>query len=168
MTDPFERAFAIVVGIEAGYSDDPADRGNWTSGKVGVGELKGTKFGISAAAFPHLDIKSLTLSQARDIYRGRYWDRNRCGEMPWCWALGVFDGEVVQGTGLEIAQRTLRLKDDGYCGPVTLAAMQRASEGHFRRFMAARGVAFTKANQWEHDGLGWVDRLLNIHHLAMS
>jgi len=58
--DTFDQAFALVVGIEGGFSTDQNDPGNWTSGKVCIGEFKGTKYGISAASYPHLDIPNLT------------------------------------------------------------------------------------------------------------
>ena len=35
-------------GHEGGLSLDPNDRGNWTGGKKGSGELRGTKYGIAA------------------------------------------------------------------------------------------------------------------------
>ena len=38
----FEKSFGRVFRNEGGFQKDPKDRGNWTSGKVGVGELKGT------------------------------------------------------------------------------------------------------------------------------
>ena len=59
----FDRAFRFLIGEEGGYSADPHDPG---------GE---TKFGISKRAYPQLDIKSLTLDQAKAIYRRDYWDR---------------------------------------------------------------------------------------------
>ena len=52
----FDAAFARLLGNEGGFDDDARDRGNWTGGRIGVGELKGTKYGVSAAAFPDLDI----------------------------------------------------------------------------------------------------------------
>ena len=57
----FEDAFARLIGNEGEFDDSPKDRGNWTGGAIGVGELRGTKYGISAAAFPTLDIKAITL-----------------------------------------------------------------------------------------------------------
>lgn len=47
----------ITLKYERGYSNDPNDRGNWTGHNVGVGILKGTKYGIAAHAYPRLDIK---------------------------------------------------------------------------------------------------------------
>lgn len=55
-------AFRIPLQVAAQtVTDDRNDKGNWTGGRVGVGQLKGTKYGISAAAYLHLGIKSLTL-----------------------------------------------------------------------------------------------------------
>jgi lysozyme family protein len=66
-------AFLITIEHEGGYQCMPDDSGNWTGGKVGVGELKGTKYGISARQFPRLDIKNLTEDSACNIYRNLYW-----------------------------------------------------------------------------------------------
>ena len=52
----FQTAFQSLIGNEGGYSLDPHDRGNWTGGAINVGECKGTKFGISAAAYPNLEL----------------------------------------------------------------------------------------------------------------
>jgi hypothetical protein len=71
----FDQIFDIVVRSEGGFTDNPADPGNWTGGRVGAGACRGTKFGISARAHPELDIAGLTLDQARSLYRREYWDR---------------------------------------------------------------------------------------------
>lgn len=73
-----DSAFLTTCQNEGGFSDDPKDPGNWTGGKVGVGILKGTKYGISAASFPELDIINLTLEDAHEIYRRRYWLPLQC------------------------------------------------------------------------------------------
>jgi lysozyme family protein len=48
--DNFPRCFAFTLGAEGGYSNNAADPGNWTGSAIGSGELRGTKYGISAAA----------------------------------------------------------------------------------------------------------------------
>lgn len=40
----FNTVFDRVLGHEGGFQNMKSDRGNWTSGKVGVGTLKDTKF----------------------------------------------------------------------------------------------------------------------------
>jgi lysozyme family protein len=81
----FDQAFNVVVGIEAGYVNDPNDPG---------GE---TKFGISKRAYPQLDIPNLTLDQAKAIYLRDYWHLCKCDELPMDLALAVFDCAVNQG-----------------------------------------------------------------------
>ena len=61
MTTPFKKAFEEIIGIEGGYVNDVHDKG---------GE---TKYGISKRAYPQLNIKSLTLEGAKNIYYNDYW-----------------------------------------------------------------------------------------------
>jgi len=61
MTNSFKKAFKELISIEGGYVDNQNDKG----GK--------TKFGISQKAYPHLNIKSLTLKNAENIYYNDYW-----------------------------------------------------------------------------------------------
>ena len=51
-TDNFPPFIDRLLSHEGGYSSDRQDPGNWTGGQVGLGELKGTKFGIAANTFP--------------------------------------------------------------------------------------------------------------------
>lgn len=97
----FEQADAIVSGIEAGFTKDLRDPGNWTSGKVGQGLLKGTKYGIAASAYPELDIENLTLEQARALRKTKYWDPAKCDFMSWERALCAYDCAINQGEGAE-------------------------------------------------------------------
>ena len=57
----FEQAIERVLKHEGGYANDPDDPG---------GE---TKYGISKRQYPNLDIATLTLDQAKAIYRRDYW-----------------------------------------------------------------------------------------------
>ena len=61
----FLKAFEKVLRHEGGYVNDPLDLG---------GE---TKYGISKRSYPHLDIKNLTLDQAKQIYFRDFWQRGR-------------------------------------------------------------------------------------------
>ena len=66
-TAVFNLMFDKLIGAEGGFQNDPKDRGNWTSGIIGKGECKGTKYGVSAMAYPDLDIENLTIEQAKKI-----------------------------------------------------------------------------------------------------
>ena len=97
----FDPAYAIVCGIEGAFSDDPDDPGNWTGGRQGAGELKGTMGGISAAAYPDEDIENLTPERRKFLFKRDYWDKSNLDAIPWERALVEFDAAVNQGEGFE-------------------------------------------------------------------
>lgn len=159
----FDKAFDYVVGREGIYDDDPQDDGNWTGGAQGKGELRGTKYGISAAAYPALDIQALTLEQAKDLYRHDYWDKV-CGD---CWpqglALAMFDCGVNQGVGRAIRclQRAVGVNDDGKIGPHTRDAVARLDHITLvEYFQAERILEYVQAARWERFKRGWMRRVV--------
>jgi lysozyme family protein len=159
----FERAFAVVVGEEGGWSAEPADPGDWTGGVVGQGRLRGTKFGISAGAYPTLDIAALTLADAQAIYKRDYWDRVRGDDLPPPLALLVFDAAVNNGVGhaARWLQTAAGVTADGVIGPATLAAVAAAGGGAALcgEFMARRLTFMAALPTWRVFGLGWARRL---------
>lgn len=78
-------AISRVIQREGGYVNDPDDIG---------GE---TKFGISKAAYPKLDIANLTEAEAARIYKRDYWDRINADKLPANIREMAFDAAVNQG-----------------------------------------------------------------------
>jgi lysozyme family protein len=97
MRENLEKALRLTTGIEAGFTRNPKDPGNWTGRKVGFGELRGTKFGISAAQYPKLDIENLTLEEAKEIYIRDYWNVCNCDSLPFPIDCLTFDRCVLYG-----------------------------------------------------------------------
>ena len=171
--DVFARAFAVVIGEEGGWSAAPDDPGNWTGGAVGRGTLGGTKFGISAAAYPTLDVAALTLADAQAIYRRDYWERVRGDALPPALALLVFDAAVNNGVARASRwlQQALGVAEDGAIGPATLAAVTaRAGDGAAlaTEFLALRLVFMAALPTWRAFGLGWARRLCGLPFEAMA
>ena len=157
----FVDAFAYVVGEEGKLSLDPNDKGNWTGGKVGVGELRGTKYGVSAAAYPTLDIANLSLSDAQAIAKRDYWDKISGDYLRYGIALCLFDFGYNAGIAeaISCAQTALDLTRDGVLGPHTLAALKLTTLGGFvSEFTAARIKAYTLMPEFPHEGDGWLAR----------
>lgn len=122
----FDRAFQRVAMLEGHWSDHPQDKG----GK--------TKFGISSTSHPGVDLDSLTLEQARQIYYDNYWSRfgiYRLASKPDV-AIKVMDMAVNMGgrKAIMILQRALRscghknVADDGVLGDETTRAFEMADE----------------------------------------
>ncbi|HEX8812876.1 MAG TPA: glycosyl hydrolase 108 family protein [Terracidiphilus sp.] len=165
----FEQAFEIVIGHEGKYSDNSRDPGNWTGGQTGRGQLRGTQYGISAASYPKLDIASLTLDDARALFKADYWDRLHCDEMDPGLALVAFDASVNNGVGAAIKwlQAAVRVKVDGVFGDVTLAAVQIANPVEtLVELHAARINMMAKLPTWQTFGAGWSRRLARIPYEA--
>lgn len=166
----FDEAFARVLGHEGGYSGDSNDRGNWTSGEIGKGKLLGTKFGISAMSYPHLDIPGLTKDEAKAIYKKDFWDRVQGDELHAALAYQLFDAAVNHGTGtaIRLLQRALDMADDGRWGPLTRKRVILSNtDDTLKKFNAERIVFYTKLSTFPRYGRGWMRRVAeNLKYAA--
>ena len=133
----FETAVAIIFEHEGGYVNDPKDLG---------GE---TRYGISKRAYPTLNIKDLTKAEARTIYKRDYWDRIKADQLPDWLRLMAFDCAVNQGVG---ACQTI-LKSIVMDHPKNLV---------LGSFTDARLVRYARNPAFNHFGLGWTRRLIDI------
>jgi lysozyme family protein len=128
----FMTAFLITIDSEheGGFQKMHNDSGNWTGGQVGVGELKGTKYGISAHEFPDEDIENLSVERAEYIYQKGYWKQNYSSITDQMIANKLFDLGVLFGVGtaVKILQGVLGLTAiDGIFGVESLEATNQAN-----------------------------------------
>ncbi len=163
-------AFDRVIGHEGGYGNTPKDRGNWTSGTIGVGELKGTKWGIAAHAYPTLDIKNLTREQAKVIYKRDYWDKIRGDELPAGLDFQVFDAAVNHGIrkAVELLQRSVGSPADGLIGPKTVAAAKAAKPSAVMVYLRHRLDYYNDLSTFNTFGRGWTQRIVENMDYALK
>lgn len=120
----FDNAFQLLMINEGGdrkdggFVDDPSDNG---------GE---TKFGISRARYPNLDIKKLTRDEAKEIYENDFWLHYQCDKMPWPIAWTVFDCVVNHNAteAIRWLQIAVGVTADGILGAKTMAAIKAVKE----------------------------------------
>ena len=171
----FNIAVAITVdpAHEGGFQEDPTDSGNWTGGKIGVGELKGTNFGISAAVFPDVDIKNLTVDAAKALYFSspqHYWNPLYAEIKDQFLTNKLFDLGVLFGVGtaVEYMQKVLvaqfGLKVDGAFGPSTLAAINGSEPisllTAYKVALVARAIGVGRDNPADRPFVGdWIRRI---------
>lgn len=159
----FDQAFVELIGIEGNYSDDERDPGNWTGGKVGVGELRGTMYGISAAAYPTLDIKSLTLPKVKALYLQDYWDQVKGDLLPDPVAVALFKEAVNLGVhgAIKAFQRSLKVDPDGVIGQVTVGiATSSPPKIVLLQFLTECLYTYTLMQNFKVDGRGWTSRVI--------
>lgn len=154
-----DEAIALIIELEGGYVNDPADPG---------GE---TKYGISKKAHPNEDIANLTKERAAEIYRDRYWNPTaaRIYDVAPRLAAVVFDSAVNQGNGAaaKMLQAVVHASQDGIIGPNTIAALQdvidaRGEGWALAQFQAARVMRYTANANWPRYGRGWMNRVFTV------
>ena len=109
----FPECVSHVLAAEGGLVNDPKDPG-------GV-----TKFGISQRSYPALDIRALSLDEAKAIYQRDYWDQIQGEAFPAGLDLLLLDHAVNAGPAraVRLLQHLVGVPEDGLMGPVTLAGV---------------------------------------------
>lgn len=165
----FDTSFDRVVGHEGGFQNDPKDRGNWTSGKIGVGTLVGTKFGLAAMTYPDLDIKNLTVDQAKSIYKKDWWEKLGMERFRAALSFQMFDAAINHGmnSATKMLQRAVLVKDDGQIGPLTIEKVNKTEiNDMLMLFLAERLIFMTNISTFDSYGKGWSRRVANNLKLA--
>lgn len=149
----------MVLKHEGGYVNDPADAG---------GE---TKFGISKRSHPAVDIKALTVEDAKHIYLDDYWTPYKFRLISsQAVANKVFDLAVLCGPvpAVRMLQQALKylgaatIVADGKIGSLTIAAIDNVDEGKLLRELIARAAHFHAGLGQPHFLLGWLRRDLDV------
>ncbi len=148
----FNIAIDRVLASEGGYVNNPLDPG---------GE---TNWGISKRSYRTVNIKSLTRDQAVAIYKRDFWDAASGDTLHPAIAFQSLDFAV--NSGCDIARRYLQraagVADDGYIGPVTLAAITATPVGTFvLLYIALRLDYMTRLKGWPTFGAGWSRRIVD-------
>ena len=158
MTDSFLKIIPIILKNEGGFQDNPRDKGNWANGV-----LKGTNFGISARMYPDLDIKNLTIDQAKEIYFTDYWQKcNLDGIEDLNVAVQILDFAVTSGPyrAIRIAQKCSAAHEDGVMGPASIKAINQAL-CFIERYKNERLKFYSNLDDWQWAGHSWTERTFN-------
>lgn len=149
----FDDCMAEVLPHEGGYVNHKADPG---------GE---TKYGISKRSYPKVDIASLTVEDAKAIYRRDFWAAIRGDELPAGIDLVTLDPAINSGPkrGIGWLQKGLGIMADGMMGPVTIKAARAAQPVEaIQRASAARMGWLRGLKTWGTFGRGWSRRVAAI------
>ena len=155
----FNEIIEKVLEHEGGYVNDPNDRG---------GE---TKYGITKKFYPDVDIKNLTIDQAKHIYHTDYWRRGKCDEIPSRLRHIYFDMLVNFGKrgAVKVLQRAANAKNkdkidvDGGLGPATLKAIKNLELERVRAYRVLRFANLViKKPEQERFWFGWYKRATEV------
>jgi len=148
MSATFQAFYPTLSELEGGFQKIASDPGNYNS----LGQLVGTKYGISARFFEdHYgypptedDIRSITKEEAKDLYLYNFWNANKANQInSQAVANTIIDMQVSSGRGIRIAQEVLRdefgatkpngdpISVDGIVGNNTLNALNSVDPAQF-------------------------------------
>lgn len=161
----FARCVDAVLLQEGGFSNDPQDKGGATHYGVSTPVLtawRGHPVSVQ-------DVWNLTLDEAREIYRARYWAKILGDLLPAGPDLIAFDCAVNQGPGVaaRFLQLSVNVTPDGLVGPRTIAALSIADPveviGRVSDFRRAR---YRQSADFARFGEGWLRRVDEIEAQA--
>ena len=154
----FERCIEIILAEEGGLVENPKDPGGLT------------KYGISARAYPHINIRGLTRDDAKAIYKRDYWTPIKGDDLPDGLDLLLLDCAVNQGTGtaIKLLQEAVKEKTDGVLGVLTMDAAKRNPSRAIAEFCALRAWRYEINRNEETFGKGWFRRLFRVFTLAWA
>jgi len=152
----FEKAIAKVLINEGGYVNDPKDTG---------GE---TKFGISKRAYPKVNIRELTTTGAKEIYKKDYWNKIKGDNIKDdLIAYELLDTSVNMGvkTASKLIQLVANVHPDGFIGEKTLKAINNTDTetliAKFKLVKIARYTHLVKTNPKNRKFFfGWINRVM--------
>ena len=113
-----------LLRLEGGYVNDPDDPG----GPTNFGVTQATLASWRGHPVSADDVRAMDISEARDIYKRRYFVRPKIDQLPDALQPSVFDMNVnAGGNSIKILQRTLRefgkdVSVDGALGPQSIGA----------------------------------------------
>ena len=167
MKASFETCLPLLLAHEGGYTNDPRDPGGPTNFGVTIFDYqKYVKRDATAA-----DVRTMTVEDAKRIYRTRYWDAQRCDELPAGVDYAVFDYGVNSGIGRsgKVLRRVLGLS--GKTSLIDDHVVSSARTANTRTLIAeisAERLRFLQSlRTWRTFGNGWARRVADVQATAL-
>lgn len=167
----FEIIFPRIVDTEGGYSKDPNDPGNYGI-RNGQRVLIGTKYGVSGASYPNLDIPNITLEDAKGIFYKDFYLKVNGDQFPLALSMQMCDAEINHGWfgAIKMLQFAASVTVDGVFGPLSLAAVNRIDKNDILYLFLARRIDVMVSDpNWLKYGAGWMHRISkNLRYCAQD
>lgn len=147
----FERAIPVILRHEGGWVNNPKDPGGETNYGISMLFIKHEGFlpaDLGLLNFNPGCLKLLTVTKAKDLYLQCFWNRFGYGRLTnQTVATKVFDAAVNCGVHQAnlLAQRAAGVHDDGFLGPISVAAINITVPGTFLTAFVARMEAYYRA-----------------------
>jgi lysozyme family protein len=163
----YDEALRRLLVHEGDYTNHPSDPGGPTNFGITIYDYrKYVKPNATAA-----DVRAMTVGEAKAIYRKRYWDAQRCDELPAGIDYSVFDYGVNSGIGRsgKVLRRVVGLPDNTHV--VTDEVLRAVTRRDPKAIVVAindERLAFLKRlKTWPVFGRGWGTRVAGVRAVSL-
>ncbi|MEI9803803.1 MAG: glycosyl hydrolase 108 family protein [Pseudolabrys sp.] len=164
----YDDALRRLLAHEGGYTNHPADPGGPTNFGITIFDFRRYVKADATAA----DVKSMRLEDAKAIYRAKYWDAQRCNELPAGVDYAIFDYGVNSGIGRsgKVLRRVLTLADNtSAVSDAVIAAARKADAKALIAAICDERLRFLQSlKTWSVFGGGWGRRVAEVRMVALT
>lgn len=169
----FLKCVTLTKISEGGFSNHPNDAGGATMKGVTLATYRRHKPGATIA-----DLKKITESEVRRIYKIDYWNKVKGGVLPLGLDYTLFDYCINSGPSRpsRSVQKMVGVKADGKIGPITMKAIQESEAEDLILGVNKERLAFMKRSKnrktgrplWPTFGRGWQIRVDGVLKDSLS
>jgi len=168
MRSTYDVCLPLLLAHEGGYSNHPSDPGGPTNFGITIGDYRKYVKADATAA----DVRAMRLDDTKAIYREKYWNAQRCDELPAGVDYAIFDYGVNSGIGRSgrVLRRVLKLPDDlNTVTDAVIAAAYSADAGTLITAICDERLRFLKLlRTWPVFGAGWGRRVSEVKSAALT
>lgn len=165
---------SLVLKHEGGYGWDPRDPGGPTNFGItcyDLAELEGQKMDSMAAWAPK--VKGMTLAEAMQIYRNKYWAKMQCDNLPNGTEYPLYDYAINSGLAraIRVAEALCGLPQTGRApmSNATVTAIANKDPKIFINAVCDERMAFLqRLPTWDTYRGGWTTRVSDVRNISLG
>jgi lysozyme family protein len=163
----YDEALKRLLAHEGGYTNHPSDPGGPTKFGITIHDYcRYVKPNATAA-----DVRDMKLGEAMAIYRKRYWDAQRCDDLPAGVDYSLFDYGVNSGIGRsgKVLRRIVGLPDSTHVvtDEVLRAVARRDPKALVGAINDERLAFLRRLKTWPVFGKGWELRVAEVRAVSL-
>lgn len=168
MQKNYDEALARLLVHEGGYTNHPSDPGGPTNFGITIFDYRMYVKPNATAA----DIKAMKLSEAKTIYDAKYWDAQRCDDLPSGVDDSIFDYGVNSGIGRsgKVLRRVLGMPDNTSVvnDAVLIEVAKRDAKALIVAINDERLRFLQNLKTWGVFGAGWGRRVAEVKTFSLQ
>jgi lysozyme family protein len=164
----YDVCLPLLLAHEGGYTNHPSDPGGPTNFGITIFDYRKYIKPEATAA----DVRAMTVEEAKRIYRTRYWDAQRCDELPAGVDYAVFDYGVNSGIGRsgKVLRRLVKLPDrSSIVSDEVIVAVRVTDTATLAANICDERLRFLQSlRTWPVFGSGWSRRVAEVKATALA